>query len=118
MAIPGRIDQPQAEGCLQLIRDGVILVSTVDDILEELRYEGRSGRRVSEISKVLDAREALSAEEEAILSCLSGGEMGSVDSLAMQTGFPVHMVSVWLVALELKRRVVKRLDGRYEAHAG
>lgn len=118
MAIPGRIDQPQAEGCLQLIRDGAILVSTVDDILEELRYEGRSGRRVSEISKVLDAREALSAEEEAILSCLSGGEMGSVDSLAMQTGFPVHMVSVWLVALELKRRVVKRLDGRYEAHAG
>ncbi|CAI8346634.1 MAG: DNA processing protein DprA [Opitutia bacterium UBA7350] len=116
MAVPGRIDQVQAKGCLQLIRDGAILVSTIDDILEELRYERNGKEKVDEFCKVPEIDEALSVNEQAVLSCLLGGELGSLDSLATQTGLPVHEVSVMLVALELKRKVVKRLDGRYEAH--
>ena len=36
MAIPGRIDQASSRGCHQLIREGAVMVTSVDDILEEL----------------------------------------------------------------------------------
>jgi DNA processing protein len=36
-AIPGSIHHPGARGCHQLIRDGAVLVETVDHILEALR---------------------------------------------------------------------------------
>lgn len=35
-ALPGSIHNPMARGCLQLIRDGAVLVRDVDDILAEL----------------------------------------------------------------------------------
>jgi len=37
-ALPGSINNPQARGCLQLIRQGAVLVRDVDDILEELSH--------------------------------------------------------------------------------
>ena len=36
MALPGRVDCPQASGCLNLIRDGARLVRSVRDVEEEL----------------------------------------------------------------------------------
>ena len=46
MAVPGRIDQDSSKGCHQLIRDGALMVTSVDDILEELRYERASQMEV------------------------------------------------------------------------
>ncbi len=115
MAVPGRIDQLQARGCLQLIRDGASLVSSVDDVLEELRYERGEDKREEPGRKEPVKVVVLEAKEKALMDCLSGGELGSADSLAGQVGFPVHEVAAILVALELKRCVIKRLDGRYEA---
>jgi predicted Rossmann fold nucleotide-binding protein DprA/Smf involved in DNA uptake len=37
-AIPGSIHHPGARGCHQLIRDGAVLVETVEHILEALRW--------------------------------------------------------------------------------
>ncbi|RDB43652.1 DNA-protecting protein DprA [Halomonas sp. DQ26W] len=37
-ALPGSIHNPQARGCLQLIRQGAVLVRRLDDILEELTH--------------------------------------------------------------------------------
>ncbi|MEM6769729.1 MAG: DNA-processing protein DprA, partial [Bacteroidota bacterium] len=39
MAVPGRIDQSSSAGCHQLIRDGATMITSVDDILDELRYK-------------------------------------------------------------------------------
>jgi DNA processing protein len=36
-AVPGQADSPASAGCLELIRKGVRLVRSVDDILEDLR---------------------------------------------------------------------------------
>jgi len=36
MAVPGRIDCPASAGCLNLIREGARMVTSVDDIIEEL----------------------------------------------------------------------------------
>src|ERR1043165_4309083 len=37
-AVPGRIDQNSSAGCHQLIRDGATLMTSVDDLLNELNY--------------------------------------------------------------------------------
>lgn len=39
-AVPGRIDSSTSQGCNQLIREGAILLSSVDDLIEELAYGG------------------------------------------------------------------------------
>jgi len=39
-AVPGRIDQSSSSGCNQLIRDGAVLLTRVDDLLQELQYLG------------------------------------------------------------------------------
>jgi DNA processing protein len=115
MVLPGRVDQAVASGCLQLIRDGATLVRSVDDVLEELRYE-RAGKSSEGSGK--DSREPmieLSRDEGTVLGYLSGGELGTPDSIAAEMQRPVHEVSALLTALELKRCIVRRHDGRYES---
>lgn len=38
LAVPGRIDQPTSAGCHQLIRDGAVLLTSVEDVVGELGY--------------------------------------------------------------------------------
>lgn len=116
MAVPGRIDQSSSDGCHQLIREGVVMVRSVDDILEELRYV-----RLEQSSKTEDARESpaasqqLSEFEQTVLDCFAGGERLSTDALAENLGCPVAELSAVLVGLELKRLIAKRADGFFEA---
>ncbi len=118
-AVPGRIDQNTSAGCHQLIRDGATLLTSVDDILNELNYLG--GLRPQPIPQKPGAEteaatvDGLSAAEAAILACFAGGAMVSPDRVALQTGLPMPEVSATLMMLELKRRVVKKADGSFEA---
>ncbi len=116
-AVPGRIDQPTSAGCHQLIRDGATLLTSVDDVLAELNYlDGlRPAPIVSGAGLSSDASAALSDDEQAVLACFAGGALLSIDALAAQTGRSVAALSAALMMLELKRRVVKRTDGAFEA---
>ncbi len=121
MAVPGRIDQATSAGCHQLIRDGATLVTSVEDILEELRLEelvlddgpgsgpGDSGDRESE-----GRSEDLTADESTILSSLGNGEILFPDQIASRSDLPLPTVSSTLMLLELRRLVKKRSDGRFE----
>jgi DNA processing protein len=57
----------------------------------------------------------LSADEAAVMACFAGGAMPTLDTLAAQTGKPVSTLSATLMMLELKRLIVKRADGAFEA---
>jgi DNA processing protein len=117
MAIPGRIDQSSSAGCHQLIRDGAILVTSVDEVLEELRYL-RPPRVMLDPTPAVQAastRGALCAVEQALMDCFAGGEVLSPDALAARMARPVAEIAALLMGLELKRRIVKRADGRFEA---
>jgi DNA processing protein len=118
MAVPGRIDQASSGGCHQLIRDGAIMVTSVDDILEELRYQ-RMQFPVQGSELSLEAAEStppsLSGIEQAVMDYFVGGEITSPDALAERLEKPISEISGVLMGLELKRLVGKRADGRFEA---
>ena len=118
MAVPGRIDQASSVGCHQLIRDGAIMVTSVDDILEELRYQ-RTQFPGEESQLNLGGEDAaqlqVSEAEQAVLDCFAGGEFGLLDDIAERLGKPIAELSGILMSLELKRLIVKRVDGRFEA---
>ncbi|MFP4203501.1 MAG: DNA-processing protein DprA [Opitutales bacterium] len=113
MAVPGRIDQASSAGCHQLIRDGALMVTSVDDILEELRYVRTAA---SSDTKGQEREQAtLSDMENAVLESFSGGGTLGPDAIAEHLERPIAEVASVLMGLELKRRVVKRADGRFEA---
>ena len=118
MAVPGRIDQASSVGCHQLIRDGAIMVTSVDDILEELRYQ-RTQFPGEESQLNLGGEDAaqlqVSEAEQVVLDCFSGGEFRLLDDIAERLGKPIAELSGILMSLELKRLIVKRADGRFEA---
>lgn len=119
-AVPGRIDQNTSAGCHQLIRDGATLMTSVDDLLNELNY--LDGLRPAAIPEkpgaeqpLGDAPANLSADERKVFECFRGGAILTPDALAEYTGLPIGEVSAHLMMLEIKRAVAKRSDGAFEA---
>lgn len=114
-AVPGRIDQATSRGCHQLIRDGAILCSSVEDIFDELG--GLSGLRPAQgesgsagAGRVIE----LTDDERTAFECFKGGALLTLDELAAQTGLALEVLSPALMVLELKRLLVRRMDGAFE----
>lgn len=114
MAVPGRIDQASSAGCHQLIRDGAVMVTSVDDVLAELRY-----RRPVDMALALGSEEArnlpsLDDEEAALMELFSGGARHAPDAICDKLQKSSAEVAALLMGLELKRCIVKRADGQFE----
>lgn len=113
-AIPGRIDQATSRGCHQLIREGAILLSKPEDVVEELGYllvNRDSNERLEEAPGIVN----LSDEEQLILNQFTGGEILDMDRLIDLTGKSSPELASALMMLELKHLVTKRFDGTFEA---
>ena len=115
MAIPGRIDQVSSQGCHQLIRDGAILVTSVEDVLEELAYGAQQLEMPLPSASKPRPATVLSLLEQKIYQALADGACVGLDALAERTGMPISDVASTLLLLELKKQVVKRADGTFEA---
>ncbi|MFP4260480.1 MAG: DNA-processing protein DprA [Opitutales bacterium] len=116
MAVPGRIDQDSSAGCHQLIRDGATMVTSVDDVLEELRYARPSQMEVDLTGGELPGTgPPLEPAEQEILEKLRGGERLGIDQLSGLLQRTVAEISSLLMSLEIKRQVRKGTDGRFEA---
>jgi DNA processing protein len=117
VAVPGRIDQPSSRGCHQLIRDGATLFTGIDDLLAELNY--LDGLRPAPVPARAGEGNPLAAglgeAEQRVLECFRGGSILTIDALAGLTQMPAHELGATLMLLELKRFVVKRADGAFEA---
>ena len=115
-AVPGRIDQRTSTGCNRLIRDGALLLTSVEDLLEELEHEAEmpeldlpySGDRKTDI-------EDLSEQNKALLKLFTGGESLAADRIGQLLGRSSPEISSELMMLELKGYITKRLDGCFEA---
>lgn len=116
--VPGRIDQTSSAGCHQLIRDGATLVTSIDDVLEELNYlEGMRPAPIAEKPADVAAGKPanLTVDEARVFDCFRGGGILTPDALAVQANLAPAQLSATLMMLELKRLVAKRADGAFEA---
>ncbi len=117
-AVPGRIDQATSQGCHQLIRDGATLLTSVDDILNEMNYlDGLRPQAITtegESSVLEQLMSQLNDGERKVAAAFSGGGQLGIDALSTATGLSSPEVSAALMGLELKRIVSKRADGTFE----
>lgn len=115
-AVPGRIDQPSSKGCHELIRDGAVLCASVDHILEELNYLGQMTLSFGESDPQPQPNLNLSENEALILNYLNEKGLGKIDDIVNHAKLSVSEVSSSLLMMELKKLLVKRADGSFEAH--
>ena len=119
-ALPGRVDNPLSIGPHQLIRDGAILVTKLEDILEDLGPLPDAAMEPSEIaappvvepSPTQPIRPALKLTElqQKIVDQLRTDPIG-VDELADASGLDVAVIMPQMTVLTL-RGVIKRVDGQ------
>jgi DNA processing protein len=119
-AVPGRIDQNTSAGCHQLIRDGATLLTSIDDVLAELNYlDGMRPQPVQQKPADMAAAKPanLTSDEARVFETFRGGGILTPDALAGLTALSAGELSATLMMLELKRLIVKRADGAFEARA-
>lgn len=108
-AVPGRVDSPASLGCLDVIRDGAVLVRDVSDILSEMEFliprESMWAR-----DRDRPERPALGEDEARLVAVLEKGEC-DVDALIRASGIRAASMGALLLSLEMKR-VIRMLPGR------
>jgi DNA processing protein len=104
-AVGGPIHSPQSEGPHALVRDGARLVTSAEDILEDLGYEP--------VGWVENARQSVGLEPDEIvlLKCLEA-EPKLLEAIAAAAGIPASTAASILTRLELKG-VAARHEGRF-----
>ncbi|MFC0710838.1 DNA-processing protein DprA [Azorhizophilus paspali] len=110
-AIPNSIHHPGARGCHRLIRDGAILVESIEHILEALR--GWQNLAPPPGSR---AGPAMLDERHPLLALLHAAPQTS-EELALASGWPLAQVLAALTELELDGKVASE-GGRWQGCAG
>jgi len=118
-AVPGRIDRRESRGCHALIRDGATLVTSPEELLAELDAAGEQMELPAfdagaQCVQALDVPQ-LTPSEEAIFARIREADAVHPDELCEATGFAPAQLHACLMALELKRLLRKRADGRFES---
>jgi DNA processing protein len=133
LAVPGRIDQPTSAGCHQLIRDGAVLLTSAEDVVDELSYlrglrpgpipdnPARDVVRVdrSEGDDIPDGVDSSAGDsalpaEAAVLELFRGGAILATEEIASALGWSAERAMAVTLRLELSGSLIKRADGRNE----
>jgi DNA processing protein len=115
-AVPGSPLNPQAAGCLALIRQGAALVRDAADIVPEigipLEMNAQVDQGVDRPDSVPASMVRLDKDYEMLLDAL-GFEPSTVDDLVERTGLGAGSVASMLLILELEGRVETRPGALY-----
>jgi DNA processing protein len=112
-AVPGHPFDARAAGCNQLIREGAVLVQSVEDVVELLSgFDGtpRSTFR-EEAADWLPAEDEGSSEPADLAALLTTAPVG-VDELIRQSGESAASVQLALLEMELAGRLARHAGGR------
>jgi DNA processing protein len=104
LALPGQIFSESSRGTHRLIRDGVALVRSGDDICEVL---GINPHHTTDNSQPID----LNDSEKKVYDFLS--EPRSRDEITEELGLPVHNLNILLSSLELKGAIIEQFGMVY-----
>ncbi|MEN6445277.1 MAG: DNA-processing protein DprA [Candidatus Cloacimonas sp.] len=106
-ALPGNINNRNAQGPNLLIRQGATLVSSADDLITDFGLS-------SSVKEQLELIPELSAEEQSIFDLLSEAQRDiTFDELLLKTGLGFGKLSTLLLNLELKGVIAKSSGNSY-----
>lgn len=105
-AVPGPIDSPRTEGCHKLLREGARLVTSPEDVCEELLSCWATPPKQTAINQSAPGPQPapfsdLSSKEQQILSAITENNM-LIDSLVETTQLTPAFINSALTQLELK----------------
>ena len=114
MAIPGSPLDARSQGCNQLIRDGAVLVQSVEDVVELLSsFDGRPRSSFRDDAETFDFEiEELASAEPADIGGLLTTAPVAVDELIRQSGEAPAAVQMALLELEIGGMLVRHAGGR------
>ena len=101
-AVPGSIHNPQARGCLALIRDGAAMATCVEDILAELGHWAAPRQALPAL--------AAAGEQDPLLAWLSDRPT-PLDALVTLSGHDVSECQLRLLELELEGLATQAVGG-------
>ena len=104
MALPGSIHNPKVKGCHALLQQGAALVTSPEEVLEELCVERRFGGVRQEVSSPVG--------EAGSLTTYISFDVTTVDQIVARSSLPVEDVITDLAELELQGHV-KAVSGGY-----
>ncbi|TWU63217.1 DNA-processing protein DprA [Crateriforma conspicua] len=113
LALPGPVTSRTSRGCNQLIRDGAVLVQTVDDVLEAIGPMSTPVTTDEQTTIRSGAELQLNDIERSVLQAIAP-ESTSIDTVIAQSGLPAHRVISTISVLEM-RRLIRRLSSQYVA---
>ena len=107
MAIPARVDSRMSFGCLQLIRDGAVLVRNADDVLEAMSEllpasAGKDRPGAGAAAPEQDPETPRYSVEEALIMTNLDDEGVALDELVRLTKLPAEKVSALAMSLRIK----------------
>ncbi len=115
-AVPGPVDSRMSQGPHQLIRDGAKLVTSIDDVLEELGPLAHTAERPDGTTVRVPAEVKLNDVESQILQAIQT-EATLIDDITHSSGIPVHRVLSTISVLEM-RSLVRRVGGNRVSRVG
>lgn len=114
MAIPGSILSAQSAGCHALIRQGAALVTSPEQVAEELGPLTGPGAKAPPAPADADAGPA---PDDPVLAVL-GHDPQSLDTLIDRCGWPAPQLSAHLLTLELDGHIARLPGGLYQRRQG
>lgn len=108
-AVPGQIDSALSAGPHRLIRDGAKLVTSIDDVLEELGPLATEAKRDDGTTVRAPIEVTLNEQEAQVLQAIE--PRGSlIDEMTEASGLPVQRVLATVSVLEM-RGLVRKVSG-------
>jgi DNA processing protein len=116
MAVPGPVTSGMSAGCHRLVRDGALLVTRTEEVLEAV---GRLGLDLADppVSGSERPTDGLGPVAALVHDALPARAHRETRWLAMEAGVPIGAVRVALVDLE-RRGLVEHCDGRWRRPNG
>lgn len=117
-AVPGPIDSPTSKGTNALIQNGAKLLTSTQDILDEILPWMPQGEPINETEITSFSYSDVSEEQGKILSLLPEGGKAHIDEISASSGIASGKIHGILLSLELKGMVRPCPGAMYERAAG
>lgn len=111
-ALPGNVNSLNSTGTNKLIKEGAKMVTSLEDILEEIGAYFSDSKKDSFTKKLKDDKllKGLDEDEVKIVKCLKL-EPAHIDIIAVKTGLNIKIVNSAVVMLELKG-IIEQIPGK------